>query len=93
MDGAVGAERASSEQRREAVDAWPLVGALDQVVVDRIGRGVDEFVEDVATMDEPDDTDPLGGSEVLPAPAQRVEGLGEHLVTATPKRCAASPRQ
>jgi hypothetical protein len=46
------AQRPSVEERGETVDARPVVSALDEVIDDGIGRGVDQLVKDRFAADE-----------------------------------------
>jgi len=62
------------------VGTRPLVCALDEQVLDRIGRRVHQLVDHGIAIEEERDANLLGGPEVLPAPPARVHAARDHLV-------------
>ena len=73
-------ERHAVEDGVERRDTGPVVGLLDQAVLDRVGEGVDHLVDDVVGVDQTNDAGLLGGPEVLPATAEGVLTFGEEFV-------------
>jgi len=69
-----------TEQRRHRVEARPVMNALDEEILDRVRCRVDELVDDIGALDKMNDADLFAGPKVLPATAQGVLSLGEHLV-------------
>ena len=63
-----------------------MVRLLDELVLHRVGEGVDHLVDDVVWVDESDDAGLLGRPEVLPTTAQRVLTFGEELVEVLEER-------
>jgi len=57
-----------------------MLSLLDEVVFHCISEGVDHLVDNVAWIDEADDTGLLGGPEVLPTAAEGVLTFGEQLM-------------
>src|SRR6188474_3242636 len=74
------AQASAREERRQAVDAGPVVDALDEVVEDGVGRDVHQLVDHGLAVDEPDDAGLLGRPEVLPTAAQGVLAARKELV-------------
>src|SRR5687767_4487798 len=56
------------------------MNAVDQVVLDRIGRGVNQLVEHIVAADQPHHADLLGRPEVLPAAPECILAPREELV-------------
>ncbi|MCX5742571.1 MAG: hypothetical protein NT062_08750 [Proteobacteria bacterium] len=48
VPGAGRVEWRAGEQRAKSIDAGPVVNSLDETILDRIGRGVDQLVEQYA---------------------------------------------
>src|SRR5690606_36112487 len=64
-----GGERLAREQGGVAVDARPLVGFLDEVILDRVGGGVDQHAHHVLATDEANDAGRTRRPEVFPSSA------------------------
>ena len=71
---------APAEQRGQSVDAGPVMHFLDEPILDRIGRDVDELVHHVDGVHEVNDTDLLACPEVFPPATPRILTLGQELV-------------
>jgi hypothetical protein len=57
-----------------------VVGSFHQMILDRVGQGVDDLGEDIIGANQLDDGAVLGRPQVLPATAQAVLVLGQQLV-------------
>ena len=64
-------QAAPRQKRGQAVDARPVVHAVDQVVLHRVGSRVDQLVHHGAVVNQPHYADLLRGPEVLPPTSQR----------------------
>ena len=69
-----------------------MVSLLDEVVFHGISEGVDHLVDNVAWIDEADDTGLLGGPEVLPTAAEGVLTFGEQLMKVFEERRVVAVR-
>jgi hypothetical protein len=70
----------SGQQGGEPVDAGPVVDPVDQVVLHRIGRGVDQLVHHRVAVDQLHHADLLRRPEVFPAPPERILAACEYLM-------------
>ena len=55
----VGTEGLAGEQAVEGVDAGPVGDGVDEAILDRVGEGVDDLVDDIAAVDEVNERDLL----------------------------------